>query len=118
MVNHMSFQSSMIVAIIAAALFIGAGASVRSDDNASPAPQKPNQMQMDRDTTDPKANVVGVKPIPAGPQMGHGGLDPSNGSSAGFGVQIPLGGSDSGAQKGATGPSKDPSEQNDERDSE
>jgi len=108
----------MIVATIAAALFICAGASVRADDNASPTPQKPNQMQMDRDTTDPKANVVGVKPIPAGPQTGHGGLDPSNGSSAGFGIQIPLGGSDNGVQKGAAAPSKDPSEQNGERDAE
>jgi len=109
MVNDMSFPPSMIWA---AALFICAGASARADDNASPTPQKRNQMQMDRDTTDPKANVVGVKPIPAGPQTGHGGLDPSNGSSAGFGIQIPLGGPDT--PKGAAAPSKDA----DERDSE
>jgi hypothetical protein len=108
----MSFQSISPSMMIAAALFIYAGASVRADDSASPTPQKPNQMQMDRDTTDPKANVVGVKPIPAGPQMGHGGLDPSNGSSAGFGIQIPLGGPDT--PKGAAAPSKD----TDERDAE
>jgi hypothetical protein len=110
----MSFPSSMM--ILAAALCFCAGASARADDNASPTPQKRNQMQMNRDTTDPKANVVGVKPIPAGPQTGHGGLDPSNGSSAGFGIQIPLGGSD--APKGGAPISKDPSEQKDERDSE
>jgi hypothetical protein len=73
---------------------------VQADDQqqAPPPNQSANQMKMDRDTTAPKAGVVGVKSNPVGaPPTGHAGLDPSNGSSAGLGVQIPLGGSDNGA---------------------
>jgi hypothetical protein len=65
-------------------------------------------MKMDRDTAAPKAAVVGVKSNPVGPPPnGHAGLDPSNGSSAGLGVQIPLGGSDNGAAKGSQDSDKD-----------
>jgi hypothetical protein len=84
-------------------------------DQASPAPQSPNQIQMNRDTTEPKASIVGVKPNQAGPPPnGHAGLDPSNGSGAGLGIQIPLGGSDDGAGKGAAAPEKDKTDRDNE----
>jgi len=99
------------------ALFALGTRDVQADDQASPAPQSPNQMQMNRDTTEPKASVVGVKPNQAGPPPnGHAGLDPSNGSGAGLGIQIPLGGSDhdTGDDAGKAAPEKDKNGKDDE----
>jgi hypothetical protein len=109
-----STPKSTFILAIAMLLFVSVP-SLRADDQASPTPQNRNELKMDRDSTQPKANVVKVKPIPGGPQNGHAGLDPNaNGSTAGIGVQIPLGRPDGSA--GNSAPSK--KDDADSRDSE